>query len=144
MNNNKNSLKNKKSKKQKKISKLTNSSNSIKTISGLPASTWISNCIAGAIGLLIFVGAPFIINKTGNTTLGTIMTLCPAGIIMALFISENDYGILIKKLIVCVAILELANFLIYYLFFYRGWSAASTIILIVSIWFFACLIAYFY
>jgi hypothetical protein len=123
---------------------LTHSTPTTITISGLPASTWVSNVVSASLGLLVFVGAPFIVNKTGNTTLASIMTVCPAGIIMSLFISEKDFGVLIRDLIISIVFIELANFLVYYLFYYAKWPAVHIITLVIVLWLLACLIAYFF
>jgi hypothetical protein len=134
----------KKQKKQKsKNTKNLQSSNTNKTVSGLQGSSLITNLISALVGLFIFVIGPYVVNILGNTTLGALFNIFPTGIVMALFIKEEEFKSYFTKLLYTPFFFIIVNWVTYYLYAYCGWSPLSTIYLNFGLWVIACIIGYF-
>jgi hypothetical protein len=132
-----------KNKKNNKIKKKGNMFPSNKTISGFNPSSSITYLVSAMIGLIVFVVAPYVINKFNNNLLGVLMTICPSGMIMALFINESQFGPLVKNLLIMPIFFFMVNLLIYIFYFYFNWSAISCILFITTLWFLTCVVIFF-
>jgi len=106
----------------------------VKTISGLSGSSLAANLVSAAFGLLIFVVAPYAVNKFGNTYAAAMLNIPPTGMIMSLFISEEEFAPFLKKLVWTPFFFVVVNAIIYYLYFYRKWSPIGVIYLSSGVW----------
>jgi hypothetical protein len=114
-----------------------------KTISGFNPSSSITYLVSASIGLIVFVVAPYVINKFNNNLLGVLMTICPSGMIMALFINEDQFGLLVKNLLIMPIFFFMVNLLIYIFYFYFNWTPISCILFITTLWFIVCTVVFF-
>ena len=114
-----------------------------KTLSGLSGSSLTANLVSAAFGIMIFVIGPYAINQYGNTYAAAMLNIPPTGIIMSLFISEEEFGPFLKKLVWTPFFFVILNAIIYYLYFYQKWKPLSLICLCSGIWLVAFIIACF-
>ena len=131
----------------KKISKFKQNyqlkNNMNKTLSGLSGSSLVANLVSVAFGVVIFIVAPYVVNQFGNTYAGAMLNIPPTGMIMALFIKEDEFEPFLKKLVWTPFFFVILNSIIYYLYFYCKWSALSTIYLSCGVWLTGFIIACF-
>ena len=132
----------KKTKKSKKRNSIKTNSKS--TISGLPNSALITNIISAFVGIFIFVVAPYAVNKLNNPTLSALVNVFPTGVLVALFINEEEFIPFYTKLLFAPIFNVVVNWFVYVFLIYFNWSALSCIILNISIWLVACILAYFF
>jgi hypothetical protein len=112
------------------------------TISGLPRSAWITTIIAAFTGLFVFLLGPYFVNKLNAPMTAALVNIIPNGVIMALFIGENDFEKYFKDLVFAPAFNVVLNALTYFLF-NRGYlNALWAIIFEICFWFFACVFAF--
>jgi Flp pilus assembly protein TadB len=114
------------------------------TVSGLNNSSYLNYFISILSGIFIFVVAPFIANQFGNVTLSALVNVFPTGILIALFIKEREFGDFFNKLLYAPLFNVVVNIITYTIYYFFQWSPISIIILNISIWFCACILAYFY
>lgn len=114
------------------------------TVSGLPNSGLITNLISAFSGLFIFLVAPYVVNKIGNTTLAALVNVFPTGVLICLFIKEDEFGYFYHKLLFAPIFNIVVNWIVYMFYFYFKWSPVATITLNLSIWFAACVLAYLF
>jgi hypothetical protein len=134
---------NKKNKTKNNKKSLNKKPSSIKTLSGLSGSSLTANLVSAAFGIMIFVIGPYAINKYGNTYAAAMLNIPPTGIIMTLFISEEEFGPFLKKLVWTPFFFVILNAIIYYLYFYQSWTPLSIIYLCSGVWLLAFIIACF-
>ena len=114
------------------------------TISGLPRSAWITTIIAAFTGLFVFLLGPYLVNKLNAPMTAALVNVIPNGVIMALFIGENEFEKYFKDLVFAPAFNVVLNALTYFLF-NRGYlNALWAIIFEICVWLFACIFAFYF
>ena len=80
-------------------SKIKYKTGSTKTVSGLQAAGLITNIISAFTWIFIFLVEPYVVNKFGNPTLSALINVFPTGVLVALFIKEEEFGPFYNKLL---------------------------------------------
>ena len=132
----------KKSKNSKKNSK-TNVS-SINTISGLPTTAWMSNVIAAATGLFIFLLGPYLVNHLNAPATSALVNVVPNGLIMALFITESEFHEFFSDLLFAPMFNVILTWIAYPLYYYGYLTALQTIWFEILIWAGFCILSYIF
>jgi uncharacterized protein YacL len=112
------------------------------TISGLPNSALLTNIISAFVGIFIFVVAPYAVNKLNNPTLSALINVFPTGVLVALFINEEEFIPFYTKLLFAPIFNVVVNWFVYVFLIYFNWSPLSCILLNIGIWLIACILVY--
>ena len=120
----------------------TSSSNN--TISGLPNSGLITNIISALSGIFIFLVAPYAVNKLNNTILAALVNVFPTGVLIALFISESEFGSFYNKLLFAPIFNVVVNWIVYYFYVYHNLRPLYCIYLNLGIWAGACVLSFLF
>ena len=132
----------KKTKNSKKSSKTKVSSG--KTISGLPTSAWISNVIAAATGLFIFLIGPYLVNHLNAPATSALVNVVPNGLIMALFITESEFHEFFSDLLFAPMFNVILTWIAYPLYYYGYLTSLQTIWFEILIWAGFCVLSYIF
>jgi len=111
-----------------------NTKSSNKTISGLPPSGLITNIYAACLGLVIFVGAPYVVNQYNNTLLANVVNIFPTGVALSLFIKEEDFKSYYFKLLFVPFIFVVLNWILYYFYDVMNMKPISVIMFNLGLW----------
>jgi hypothetical protein len=136
------SIKPKKQKITKKNSKPKVASGN--TISGLPTTAWISNVIAAATGLFIFLIGPYLVNHLNAPATSALVNVVPNGLIMALFITESEFKEFFTDLLFAPMFNVILTWIAYPLYYYGYLTSLQTIWFEISIWIGFCVISYIF
>ena len=133
----------KKSKSKLSTSKLSTSKVSKShTISGLPTADWLSNVIAAATGLFIFLLGPYLVNSLNAPATSALVNVVPNGLIMALFITESEFHEFFSDLLFAPMFNVILTWIAYPLYYYGYLTALQTIWFEIIIWVGCCVLSY--
>jgi hypothetical protein len=123
---------------------VTSINSSSSTISGLPNSGLATNIISALSGIFVFLVAPYAVNKLNNPTLGALVNVFPTGVLIALFITEAEFGSFYNKLLFAPIFNVVVNWFVYYFYVYHNFTPLECISLNIGIWAIACVLAFIF
>ena len=112
------------------------------TISGLPTAAWMSNVIAAATGLFIFLLGPYLVNSLNAPATSALVNVVPNGLIMALFITESEFHEFFSDLLFAPMFNVILTWIAYPLYYYGYLTALQTIWFEIVIWVGCCVLSY--
>ena len=120
------------------------SNSSSQTISGLPKSAWISNVIAAATGLFIFLLGPYLVNQLNAPATAALVNVVPNGVIMALFVAESEFHQFFSDLLYAPIFNVALNIITYSLYYYGYLSPFWAIWFEIIVWTSCCILSYIF
>jgi hypothetical protein len=114
------------------------------TVSGLPKNAWVSNLIAAATGLFIFLLGPYLVNKLNAPATAALVNVVPNGVIMALFVAESEFHQFFTDLLWAPTFNVGLNVITYSLYYYGFLTPFWAIWFEIIVWTSACVLSYIF